>query len=69
MSESFLRRPQVRARVGLSRSTIYLRMQQGEFPNPVPIGARAVAWLESEINAWITDRVAACTVEDEAVQQ
>ncbi len=69
MPESFLRLPQVRARVGLSRSTIYLRMQQGEFPTPVPLGTRAVAWLESEVDAWIAARVAACCAADAAVQQ
>jgi len=44
---------------GLSRSTIYLKMQQGEFPRPISLGARAVGWIEAEIRDWIRDRVIA----------
>jgi prophage regulatory protein len=54
---SFLRFPQVRTRVGLSRSTIYLKIVNGEFPKPISLGARAVAWLESDIDAWIAAQV------------
>lgn len=56
-SISFLRLPQVKQRVGLSRSSIYAKVATGEFPAPVSLGARAVAWIESEIAAWISDRV------------
>jgi len=55
----FLRLPQVKQRTGLSRSTIYLRIPRGEFPSPINLGGRAVAWLESEIDEWINDRVSA----------
>lgn len=48
-----LRRKQVEARTGLSRSTIYLRIQEGTFPRPINLGARAVGWLENEIEAWL----------------
>jgi prophage regulatory protein len=54
---SILRRKQVQARTGLARSTIYLHIQNGTFPSPVPLGPRAVGWLESEINDWIAGRV------------
>lgn len=52
-----LRRKQVQARTGLSRSMIYQYIKEGAFPKPVPLGARAVGWLESEISDWITERV------------
>lgn len=52
-----LRLPQVKQRTGLSRSSIYLRIPRGEFPFPIKLGRRAVAWLESEIDEWIIDRV------------
>ncbi len=55
---SFLRFPQVRARVNLSRSSVYLKMENGEFPQPISLGVRAVAWLESDIDAWILSRIA-----------
>lgn len=52
-----LRRKQVEQRTGLSRSTIYLRVAQGDFPKAVSLGARAVGWLESEIEDWLNCRV------------
>ena len=55
----FLRLPEVLARTGLSRSTIYVRLDQGRFPRPVSLGARAVGWIEAEVDAWMRERVAA----------
>ena len=52
-----LRRRQVEQRTGLSRSTIYLRIAQGTFPKAVSLGARAVGWLESEVEEWLNSRV------------
>jgi prophage regulatory protein len=49
-----LRLKKVKDRTGLSRSTIYLRIQEGTFPRPISLGARAVGWLENEIEAWLT---------------
>ncbi|MGA2085903.1 MAG: AlpA family transcriptional regulator [Terracidiphilus sp.] len=57
MATSILRLPEVKTRVGLSRSAIYLAISRDEFPQPVHLGARAVGWLESEIEEWIRDRV------------
>lgn len=57
MTESILRLPEVKARTGLSRSTIYLRVSEGTFPQPVKLGARAVGWLESEVEAWLQNCV------------
>lgn len=56
MAERILRRPEVEARTGLSRSTIYLWIQQGEFPKPVALGARLVGWRESDVNSWLEAR-------------
>ena len=53
-----LRLPEVVARTGLSRSTIYARLEQGRFPRPVALGGRAVGWIESEIDEWIRERIA-----------
>jgi prophage regulatory protein len=57
MMHTILRLPQVKIRVGLSRSSIYLAVSQGKFPRPVSLGARAVGWLESEVDAWLSQRV------------
>jgi len=55
----FLRLPEVLARTGLSRSTIYVRLEQGRFPRPVSLGARAVGWIETEVDEWIRQRIEA----------
>ncbi|SUZ32826.1 hypothetical protein ROE7235_02589 [Roseibaca ekhonensis] len=56
MAEKLLRRPEVEARTGLSRSTIYAWISAGEFPQPVKLGARLVAWRESDIGDWLESR-------------
>ena len=56
MADQHLRRPAVEAATGLSRSTIYDMMDRNEFPRPVRIGRRAVAWPESVVNAWLAER-------------
>jgi prophage regulatory protein len=42
----------------MSRTWIYDRVAEGEFPAPVKIGQRASAWLESEVNEWLRERAA-----------
>ena len=56
---SILRRPDVEARTGLSRSTIYFKVAQGSFPRPVSLGPRAVGWVASEVEAWLEQQVSA----------
>ncbi|MGP6089857.1 helix-turn-helix transcriptional regulator [Antarctobacter jejuensis] len=51
-----LRRREVEAFTGLSRSTLYDWMKRGEFPQPVKLGARLVAWRESDIREWLETR-------------
>jgi prophage regulatory protein len=53
MSAQLLRLPQVMDRVGLRPTRIYELMGDGSFPKPIRLGERAVAWLDSEVNAWI----------------
>ena len=55
--QRFLRLAEVRARIPYSRSTIYQLIADGKFPKPFSLGARAVAWLESDIDSWIASRV------------
>ena len=52
-----IRRSEVVARVGLCKASIYNRMRAGEFPKPIPIGGGRVAWLESDIDDWITEKL------------
>lgn len=48
-----LRQPAVTDRIGLSRTTIWRRIREGEFPVPVRLGKNAVGWLESDVENWI----------------
>lgn len=57
--QTILRLPNVRARTGLSRSTIYLKISEGTFPAPIALGERSVGWVESEVDAWIAERIKA----------
>ena len=58
MTYNILRLPQVKIQTGLSRSAIYQRISDGNFPKQFDLGGRAVGWLESEIQNWIKQRVA-----------
>ncbi len=57
LAKNILRLPNVIQRVGLSRSNIYLKISKGLFPQPIPLGDRAVGWVESEIEAWIERQI------------
>jgi len=59
MPERILRLPIVLDRTGLSRSTVYLRVTEGRFPRPVSLGARAVGWIEREVEEWIARQIEA----------
>ena len=54
---AFLRRKQVETRTGLTLSTIYQYIKDSAFPKPVPLGPRAVGWIESDVSEWIAGRV------------
>lgn len=57
MAEAILRLPTVKDRTGLSRSSIYLKVSQGQFPPPISLGARAIGWIESEVQEWIDSQI------------
>ena len=61
-----LRLKQVQERIGLSRSTIYAKLIYNSkspneydptFPRPIAIGSKAIGWIESEIDAWLTAQI------------
>lgn len=56
MAEEILRLPRVAATIGMGRSWIYLAVQEGRFPAPVRLGARAIGWKRSDIQAWLDSR-------------
>jgi len=54
-----LRLPMVMRITGLARSTIYKLISQNQFPVPIKLSTRAVAWLQPEIETWVSSRVRA----------
>ena len=58
---TILRRKQVQAATGYSRSTIYLRISQGLFTRPVSLGARAVGFPAGEVAVLNAARIAGKT--------
>ena len=55
-SECFLRIRAVLARTGLSRSTLYRKMDSGNFPRQIKIAERCCAWRSSAVDAWLRNR-------------
>jgi prophage regulatory protein len=55
----FLRLPQVLDRVPYSRPSIYRKMREGTFPQAINLGGKAVAWLESDIDNFMNERIQA----------
>ena len=53
----FIRLNQVKEKTGLSRSSIYQFIKEGKFPAQVKLGQRAAAWVDSEVEDWINDRI------------
>jgi len=58
MSQAFIRLSEVQRRTGYSKAWIYRLMSQKRFPSSVKIGSRAIAFVESEIDEWINERIA-----------
>lgn len=58
-SNTFIKLPAVKERTSLSTSEIYRRIEAGTFPAQVKLGAKAVAWLDHEINDWINQTITA----------
>lgn len=54
----FIRLPRVKELTTLPTSAIYAAIAAGTFPKQIKIGERAVAWLESDVIAWIDERIA-----------
>lgn len=47
------------AATSLSRTLIALMAAEGQFPQPVQLGDRRIAYVRSEVEAWIDARIAA----------
>ncbi|EJI6636916.1 helix-turn-helix transcriptional regulator [Escherichia coli] len=57
MSNNLIRLSDVMRRTGYGRAWIYRLISLGRFPKPVKIGSRSVAFIESEVDEWINQRI------------
>ena len=59
MAHIILKLPAVKQRTAKSRSAIYKAVADGSFPRPIKLGPKSIGWIESEIEGWILQRIAA----------
>ena len=57
--DRLMRRPEVQRTTGLSRSSLYRLIAEGRFPPSIRLSEKSVAWLASEVDGWIAERVTA----------
>ena len=69
MAHKILRLPDVLQRCGLSRSSLYSQVAEGEFPKPVKISTRSVGWVESDLDDWIQDRISLASKSNDIVSK
>ena len=54
-----LKLKEVLLKTSLGKTTLYMLVKESAFPKPIPLGLRAVGWLDSEVDAWIHSRISA----------
>ena len=57
MSHTLIRLPEVQRRTGYSKAWIYRLLREQRFPQSVKIGSRSIAFVESEVDEWISPRI------------
>jgi len=55
----FMRLTQVKEMTCLSKTSIYRLMDEGDFPRQIPLGARSVVWVKSQVEDWCAQKVSA----------
>lgn len=56
---NMLRISEVCRRSGLSKSQVHRMVNENDFPQPIRLSKRAVAWVASEVEKWMQDRISA----------
>lgn len=56
--ENLIRLPEVQRRTGYGKAWIYKLINAGKFPQSVKIGTRSVAFIESEVDEWVANKIA-----------
>lgn len=57
MPKTLIRLPEASRRTGYGKAWIYKLIAQNRFPQPIKIGSRAIAFVESEIDEWVNKRI------------
>lgn len=56
--ENLIRLPEVMRRTGYGKAWIYRLIEAGQFPKSVKIGTRSIAFVESEVDEWVANKIA-----------
>lgn len=67
--DRLIRLPEVESMTGCKKSTIYQMIGAGDFPRPIRLTARAVAWPETAVLQWVQDRIGQCQKQTSEAQQ
>lgn len=57
VTDRMIRRKEIIERLGINQSTLYRWCQNGNFPKAIQIGPNSVAWLRSDFNKWLKQRI------------
>ncbi|MEQ9888226.1 helix-turn-helix transcriptional regulator [Pectobacterium zantedeschiae] len=57
MPQTLIRMSETMRRTGYGKAWLYKLISQERFPKPVKIGSRSIAFVESEVNEWIEQRI------------
>ncbi|MEY0768172.1 AlpA family transcriptional regulator [Providencia huaxiensis] len=58
LKENLIRLPEVMRRTGYAKAWLYVLIARNEFPKPVKIGTRSIAFVESEVDEWVANKIA-----------
>ncbi|MEQ5305660.1 AlpA family transcriptional regulator [Providencia rettgeri] len=58
LKENLIRLPEVMRRTGYGKAWIYRLIEAGKFPKSVKIGTRSIAFVESEVDEWVANKIA-----------
>lgn len=61
MKTKFIRLAKVKEKTGLPKSSIYRKIKENSFPKQIPISAKTVVWLESDIEHWMQEKIKEAT--------
>jgi prophage regulatory protein len=62
ITTALLARQAVQSKTTLSRSSLYAMIARGEFPAPIKITGRRVAWTETSVDDWIQSRIESASI-------